>query len=287
MKFVYVDETGARDEEQTDVFVMVGLLIDAYRLRKYTWSFDAMIKEFLAKHPKAPEELKTKRLINGVKGWSKIDRADRMKFLADVCDLAADCATVFAVALSFEKFGKAANDGHGQPFGKNYWLGGAMFIAALVQKKMKKEPKNKGLTVFICDDNKMDMPKFSDGLYKADPWFDPIYQTCRQKKGKAVWSEVPDHERFDQIINSGFAIKSEHSSLVQVADAVAYAYRRHLELKSDKEEWVGEQQYFASLVERFEEPKEAKKPKRERLGRTPGGPCIEFYKAACHREWKL
>jgi len=92
--------------------------------------------------------------------------------------------------------------------------------------------------------------------------------------------DVTDKERFDQIINSAFAIKSQHSSLIQVADAVSYAYRRHLELKSDREGWQGEQEYFAGLVGKLE-------PKRERLGRTPGGLCIEFYKAVRHQEWTL
>jgi Protein of unknown function (DUF3800) len=284
MKFVYVDETG--DKGQSDVFVMTGLLIDAYRLRKYTASFDEMLTAFLAKHPGSPNELKTKAFINGAGDWNKVDPVERKKFLEDVCGLAAECATIFAVAFSFENFEKAANAGHCQPF-KSYRVAAAMFIAALVQKQMQKEPKNKGLTVFICDDNKRELPKLSDGLYKADPWFDPIYQASRKKKGKTVWCDVPAHERFDQIINTGFAIKSEHSSLVQVADAVSYVYRRHLELKSQNEEWPGEQQYFASLVGKFEEAKKPKKPKRERLGRTPGGPCIEFYEAACHAEWTL
>jgi hypothetical protein len=279
MKFVYVDESG--DKGQSDVFVMTGLLVDAYLLRKYTASFDDMITAFLEKHPRSRKELKTKAFIDGTGDWDKVERAERKKFLEDVCDLAVECSTIFAVAFSFENFEKAANAGHCQPF-KTYWVAAAMFIAALVQKQMKKKQRNKGLTVFICDDNKREMSNFSDALYKADPWFDPIYQTRKTKKGKTI-----AYERFDQIINTGFAIKSEHSSLVQVADAVSYAYRRHLELRSQNEKWPGEQQYFASLIEKFEEAKKPKKPKRERLGRTPGGPCIEFYKAACHREWVL
>jgi hypothetical protein len=209
-----------------------------------------------------------------------VDPAERKKFLGEVCDLAAECARIFAVAFSFQEFEKATNAGHGHTFGKNHWLAAAMFIAALVQQKMKGVEKNKGLTVFICDDNQKQMPAFSDALYKSDRWFDPIYQTSKRKNGKTVWCEVSHHERFDQIINSAFAIKSHHSSLIQVADVVSYAYRRHLELKSANEKWEGEQQYFASLVRKLE-------PKREPLGPTPGGPCIEFYKAACHREWKL
>ena len=146
MKFVYVDETGNRD--QSDVFVMAGLLIDAYRLRKYTATFDNMIMAFLARHPGSPKELKTKAFINGDGGWRKVEAAERKKFLENVCDLAAECASVFAVAFSFERFENAANAAYGQPFGKSYWLGAAMFIAALVQKKMQGIEKNKGHTVF-------------------------------------------------------------------------------------------------------------------------------------------
>jgi hypothetical protein len=185
--------------------VMTGLLIDAYLLRKYTASFDHMFKRFLAKHPGTSGELKTKVFINGSGGWSKVDPGERKKFLEDVCALAADCSTIFAVAFSFENFEKAANAGHCQPF-KSYWVAAAMFIAALVQKQMKKKQKNKGHTVFICDDNQREMSNFSDALYNADPWFDPIYQTSKTKGGKSIWCDVPAHERFDQIINTGFAI---------------------------------------------------------------------------------
>ena len=103
-----------------------------------------------------------------------------------------------------------------------------MFLAAIIQKKMQKTKKNKGLTVFICDDNKKEMENFSDALYGGDQWFDPIYQVSKTKRGDTVWLDVPASARFDQIVNSAFAIKSHHSSLVQVADAVSYVYRRHL-----------------------------------------------------------
>ena len=59
---------------------------------------------------------------------------------------------------------------------------------------------------------------------------------------------------------------------------MSYAYRRHLELKSDNEKWPGEWEYFASLVAKL---------KKEPLGRTTGGQCIEFYNAVRHKEWML
>ena len=45
-----------------------------------------------------------------------------------------------------------------------------------------------------------------------------------------VWQGRAKKDRFDHIINTAFAIKSDHSSMVQVADAISYVYRRHLEL---------------------------------------------------------
>ncbi|HUS98025.1 MAG TPA: hypothetical protein VMX97_14955 [Hyphomicrobiaceae bacterium] len=78
---------------------MAGLLIDAYRMRKSTAAFDEMIKAFLKKHPKAPQELNTKAFINGANKWSAVDADDRKQFLEDVCDLAAECARIFAVAV--------------------------------------------------------------------------------------------------------------------------------------------------------------------------------------------
>ena len=70
MKFASVDESGGRD--QSDVFVMVGLLIDAYRLRKTMANFDQQLKALFARHPDHPAELKTKAFINGSGNWNSV-----------------------------------------------------------------------------------------------------------------------------------------------------------------------------------------------------------------------
>lgn len=90
MKFAYVDESGSSAEG--DVFVMAGVLVDAYRLRKHSLKFAEMISTFLAQHPGLRKELKTKRMINGEGGWSAVDASERKQFLRDICDLAKECA---------------------------------------------------------------------------------------------------------------------------------------------------------------------------------------------------
>jgi hypothetical protein len=271
MKFAYVDESG--DKPQGDVFVMAGVQVDAYKLRKHTAIIDKMICDLLTKHPGAPKELKTKAFINGEGGWRQIQAEERKRFVSELCDLAVDCAKIFAIALSFTSFDQAAKE---KGFGGTYWQAAAMFVAGLVQKKMQAIKKNKGLTVLIFDDNSREVPNLSDALYEADAWYDPLYQT--KKKGQSDWREISAGARFNQIVNTAFGIKSHHSSFIQVADAVCYVYRRHLELKSEAEAWRGEKDYIGGLVGKLE-------LKRELLGNTPGGPCIQFYDAACHKEW--
>ncbi len=273
MKFAYVDESG--DKPQGDVFVMAGVQIDAYKLRKHTAKFDKLISDFLAKHPGAPKELKTKALINGEGGWRQVEAKERKRFVSEICDLAIECATVFAIALSFTAFEKAAKE---KGFNGTYWIAAAMFVAGLVQKKMQAIRKNKGLTVLIFDENRREVPKLSDALHEADPWYDALYQI--RKKSQGEWQEISESARFNQIVNTAFGIKSHHSSFIQVADAVCYIYRRHVELKTEQENWDGEKEYIGGLVSKLQ-------PKRERLGNTPGGPCIEFYEAARHKEWSL
>ncbi|QJD18053.1 DUF3800 domain-containing protein [Paracoccus sanguinis] len=279
MKFIYVDESGS--EGESDVFVMCGLMVDAYKLRKKTADFDKMLAEFLAKHPGSSTELKTSRFINGKGGWSKISPDERKAFLADICNLAVDNGgKLFGIGLSFAALEAARAAGRGHPFGESYWLAGGMFTCALVQKRMQSKEKSKGLTVVIIDDNKAGMPQLSDGLYNADAWYDGLYQLRGTKRGKKIWLPRSKSDRFDHIINTAFAIKSHHSSLVQVADAICYVYRRHLEMKSSGEAYPGEAAYYQSLVDILE-------PQREKLGQSPDAPCVTFYKAARHPEWAL
>ncbi len=279
MKFIYVDESG--DRGGGDVFVMCGLMVDAYKLRKKTEDFDSKLAALHAKYPGARRELKTSQFINGKKNWSHIPAQERKDFIQDVCRLAVgNGGKLFGLGLSFERFDAAKAAGHGHPSGESYWLAAGMFTASLIQKKMQVVKASKGLTVVIMDDHKMEMPGLSNGLYNADPWYDGLYQERKTRRGKSFWEPRNPEDRFDQIINTAFAIKSDHSSLVQVADVIAYVYRRYLELKSQPEKYVGEKDFYEALVRILE-------PKRTKLGQTPKEPCVAFYKSAAHPNWVL
>jgi Protein of unknown function (DUF3800) len=171
MKFAYVDESG--DGNQSDVFVMVGCLVDAYSLRRITAEFDKMLKDLREKHPGQPTELKFKRFINGDGGWRVVPPAERKDFVRSICRLAAKDGTLFASALSFERF-RGSVDGKQNHPAATYWHAASMFVTSLIQKKMQTVAKNKGHTVLVMDDNKIGMAALSDAIYSAEPWFDGL-----------------------------------------------------------------------------------------------------------------
>lgn len=267
MKFFYVDESGATD--QGDVFVTAGVLVDAYKLRKYTAELDSLVTGFLTRHPGAPAEIKTKRVLEGKGGWSKIDPQERKDFVTDMCRVAASCSKLIVFGMSFAQYKAACGSGVFKlPCEKSYWVLSGMYLASLVQKKMKPKERNKGLSVLVFDDHKSEMSALSDALYESHAWFDGLYHV----DGKPL----KQGDRFDQIVNTAFAINSKHSSFIQVADVVAYVYRRHIELSSGQPEaYPGESVYIDGLVSTLE-------GRREKLGRCAKAECVEFYKTISH-----
>lgn len=272
MKFAYIDESG--DRQQSNVFVMAGVLVDAYRLRKKTQEFDTLLQDLFARHPGTPRELKTKAFMRGAGGWKEIPGNERQEFLQSICKLAIDKGNkIYGIAVDLQKH---AEEKDKVPVSMTYWLSSAMYVASLIQKRMQAVKFNKGVTAMVMDDNKMEMSNLSDLLYEAPDWFDGLYQIKRL----GVWRPRKDGDRFDQIINTGFSVKSEHSSLVQVADAISWTYRRSLELLGTDEEWKGEREYYSRLRKLLDKS-------RSKLGSCAPCDAKDHYCAIAYEDWKL
>lgn len=253
---------------------MAGVLVDAYRLRKKTQEFDTLLQDLFARHPGTPSELKTKAFMRGAGGWNEIPGNERQEFLQSVCKLAIDKGNkICGIAVDFEKHGEEKNK---VPVSMTYWLASSMYVASLIQKRMQTKKLNKGVTAMVMDDNKMEMSNLSDLLYEAPSWFDGLYQ----RKILGVWKPRKVDDRFDQIINTGFSVKSEHSSLVQVADAISWTYRRSLELLGTDEDWNGESEYYDRLRKMLDKS-------RFKLGDCAPCEAKDHYCAIAHEDWKL
>ena len=164
----------------------------------------------------------------------------------------------------------------------DYWLSGAMFIICLIQKKMQKAPRHKGETVVNIDDNPRGLFHLASALRARNPWFDGLYKASIKHRGKTIQVPQESSDRFNKIIDTPSAVESKYSALIQIADAISYIYRRHLELISleETEKWPGERNYYDNLVATLNKA-------RQTLGRCPDEPCINFYKQAKHTGWKL
>jgi hypothetical protein len=277
MKFAYIDESGDRSEG--DTFVMAGLLLDAYRLRKTTENFDRLLESLFNRHPGSPRELKTKAFMRGNGGWSAIPGNERQQFLSDVCTLAVDNGNkIAAFALSFSSFDASVKS---QPqeaaWAKSYWVSSALLLCAVIQKKMQAVKGRKGLTAVVMDENRKEMPALSESLHRAPEWYDELYATRERHRGQMRWTPRTPNDRFDQIINTGFCVNSEHSSLMQVADAISWTYRRSLDVEG-REEWQGEAAFYKALRERLD-------AHRQFLGICPPSRAVAFYDSVKHPLW--
>ena len=275
MEFIYIDES--YDGSKGDVFVMFGLMVNAFRLRKKTNDMKKLLDSISDLRPSKMKELKTSRFINGKDGWSAVDPKVRNQHLKEICEISvAKGDFVVGIAMSKKEI-KSALKAYHPPFLKEeQWLASAMYIVCLIQKNMQDKPRNKGNTVCIVDDQKRGLSYLCDELNKCDSWYDGLYQKKRNKK----WVARKLNDRFNQIINSPFAIDSKHSSLVQAADAICYVYRRHLELLSCGEQWPGERSYYTELFKILESA-------RIKLGQCPDSACTKFYEAVKYPGWKL
>lgn len=240
MKFVYVDESGNNGEDRFLVFY--GIQIDGYRLKKAMLDVRPVLKKVSDAYPGDLREIKSSRLVNGKSGWRNVDAEVRKGLFLDLCGFTNTIgAKAYAIVLDRRAYAAANVDLAVTPWRSTPWLAGATAIALFSQRTNQRERNNKGLTVLIFDDNKAELPKLSEFLISSSTDADEYYG----RKAKS--------DPFDHIIDTAFAIKSEHSTLVQISDACAYAIRRRAELSlgGNEEAWDGEKAYIENAFGLF------------------------------------
>jgi len=238
MKFVFVDESG--DARSDPILVHFGLMVDAYKLKTTMRAARPVLTRVDTAYPGDLREIKASRLVNGVGAWRNVAPEDRKALFLELCGLAAEAsAGCFASLLDRGRIGKVP----APVWAATPWMTGAIALAMSIQRVNQRQRRNKGLTVLIFDDNKMELPAFSEFLMQSAPEIDEFYE---RKRGG---------DPFDHIIETAFAIKSEHSELVQVSDACAFALRRRaeIELCGSPEAWAGEADLFAEAVSAFKD----------------------------------
>ena len=189
MKFIYVDESRRRRRAATSLSC-AGLMVDAYKLRKKTADFDMMLADFLAKHPGSKHRAQDEQVHQRKGGWSKIAADERKAFLTrhSASWQSPTAGKLFGIGLSFPALNAARAAGHGSSVWRELLARRRPCSPAPSFRRRCRASKTARVwTVVIMDDNKVEMPQLSDGLYDANAWYDGLYQLRGTKRGKKIW----------------------------------------------------------------------------------------------------
>lgn len=226
MYFCYVDETGM--DEDTDVIVTAGIVIDAAsRLVKATREWTEMLESLLASvGGGGMSELKTSRLYEGLGKWRSLpgNRHEEIDGLVSWF-----CEGRYKLAIgAVDKTQDIPPELVGMT---SHELLAAFHVALQLQKDLQAKRRNKGVTFLVMDQSKIE-GKLVDLISDPPSWSDGYYG--RGKKAAP----------FGILIHTPFYVKSEHIALVQLADLIAYIYRKFVDVQRGGEGFTGEMDWL-------------------------------------------
>jgi len=242
MKVCYVDDSG--NPVQDRVFVMVGIVADATRLNKTSRECTKLfenVRALVAKEGKqSPQELKGSRILYGKDAWKHVDANKRKKVFSDLAGWLCERKHEIIISSIDTRKADCAVEKSRIPdeIAKHLWIAGGLNIALQLQAKHKGERTNKGNTFLFIDDNCQKLPELCKLLWAAPKCLDGYYP---KKSGD---------EHLDQIIDTAFAVRSHHCSLVQAADLLAFVVRRYFELLNSVSaaEWDAEPEFLRECL---------------------------------------
>ena len=262
MYLCYVDETGM--DEDSDAIVTVGIVVDATtRLVKVNREWTARLEALREQVGANFLELKSSAMYAGSGHWSKLDGPDRAAEIESM--IGWFCDSYYRIALA------SADKAHDVPdLDGIKTLEGLCFAHVLLQlqRAHQSKKKHKGQTLLVADESKI-QGEAVDFLLDPPEWADKYYQ--RGKK----------QDPFDQLVHTPFYVKSHHVGIVQLADLVAFVYRRYLQVVRHREAYDGELDRLTGWVERLNEcllAPAARTPKMK------SGPAPEFFESVSPSE---
>lgn len=240
----YVDESGfvgrARNPDQP-LQAIACILPNAYNLHRTTDEFVEIITIF-RKNNIPITELKAKEMYRGRGAWSKVPGEIRHRVFELYLKWLGDRRHKIILSLidnnrffDLKDGGSTIANHLGFPY-----VAGALQVALAIQKHHKGEKRNKGKTILIFDEQEGFENYVAELIAKPPEFTDDFYGY-----------QPRDGIRLNQIIDTAYFVKSHHAHMVQVADAVAFVSRLHLELTvyGELEAYDGERESISSWFE--------------------------------------
>ncbi|GIG21746.1 hypothetical protein Cch01nite_24700 [Cellulomonas chitinilytica] len=262
MYFTYVDETGI--DGKSPVLVMVGIVVDATRLRLTQEEFGEIAKNLTATASGAFRELKANDLLRGNGAWNRVPASERIAVTQALCEWLGERRHKLALAAIPHAAILGTPPGTAEL--RDAWQAAAWHIALQVQRSHQKKPGGKGRTVLVFDDNQRQLAALVESMFAPPAWTDGYYERARKQR------------QMDQIVDTPFAVRSHHVGLVQVADLYATIFRRYAEVSDfdEPERYEGERDEIAGYVALLEPHL---LPRASRWTRQSSDPCARWYTA--------
>jgi hypothetical protein len=217
MKFCYCDESGTGDEP---IAVMVGILVDAQRMHITKQEWAELLRDLSTKAGREISELHTRNFYSGNGVWRELDGPTRSEIISAIFKWLADrrhhvvytsvCKAAYYEQFRLKRIPDELN---------TLWRFMGFHLVLSLQKYCQREPKNKGNSVFIFDNEEREKMRFTDVIMRPPAWSDEYYGKKTRIK------------QLDQIVDVPYFGDSQEVGLIQLADFIAFFLRRYAEIE--------------------------------------------------------
>jgi Protein of unknown function (DUF3800) len=219
MKFCYCDESGTGNEP---IAVMVGIVVDSQRMHitKREWSELLGVLSNIA--GRAISELHTRDFYAGNGMFRDIPGPTRARLISLICEWIADrrhhlvyasvCKEAYRQNYAAQRIPDELN---------TIWRFMGFHLVLALQRYCQRLEKNKGNTVLIFDNEEREQLRFTDLIMRPPAWSAEYYEKTKKQNP------------LDQIVDAPFFGDSQDVALIQLADFVAFFFRRYAEIKEN------------------------------------------------------
>jgi hypothetical protein len=217
MKVCYCDESGTGDEP---IAVMVGIIVDTQRMHITKENWRLLLAELSTLAGREISELHTRNFYAGNGIWRELNGPQRAEILSRIFRWLRErkhhvvyssvCKATYRSQFALQKIPDELN---------TIWRFLGFHLILAMQKCFQKEPKNKGNTIFVFDNEEREKMRFTDIILRPPDWSDSYY------------GRVKKQDKLDQIIDVPYFGDSKDVALIQVADVASFFLRRYAEIK--------------------------------------------------------
>jgi hypothetical protein len=213
----YCDESGTGQEP---IAVMVGVVVDSQRMHITKDHWLGLLGDLSAIAGKQIAELHTRNFYAGGGIWKGLDGQRRARILTSIFNWLADrkhqvvytsvCKAEYEKNFALQKIPDELN---------TIWRFLGFHLILAMQRCCQPEPKTKGHTLFIFDNEKREELRFTDIIKRPPAWSNEYYDL---KSG---------NKPLDQVIDVPYFGDSRDVALIQLADVLSFFLRRYAEIK--------------------------------------------------------